>query len=68
MLFGYDTKFQKDVKADLFQLKQDDKKVADIIGKLEESKNIHYITMPKKGEYNSTGLMQNQGKKEYFTR
>ena len=63
VLFGYDTKFQKDVKADLFQLKQDDKKVADIIGKLEESKNIHYITMPKKGEYNSTGFNADKVKK-----
>lgn len=48
----------KDVKADLFQLKQDDKKVADIIGKLEESKNIHYITMPKKESITLLGLMQ----------
>ena len=63
VLFGYDTKFQKDVKADLFQLKQDDKKVADIIGKLEESKNIHYITMLKKGEYNSTGFNADKVKK-----
>ncbi|TCO96380.1 RHS repeat-associated protein [Bacteroides heparinolyticus] len=55
-LLGYDTKYQKDVKADLWQLKQDDSEVAKIISQLEESKNIHYITMPKKGAYNSTRI------------
>ena len=43
--FGYDTKFQKTVKADLAQLKKDDKIVAQIILKLEDSENIHQITM-----------------------
>ena len=43
--FGYDTKFQKTVKADLAQLKKDDKTVAQIILKLEDSENIHQITM-----------------------
>ena len=61
--FGYDTKYQDKVKADLFQLKQDDKKVADIIEELEKSKNIHYITIPKNGEFNSTGIDANKVKK-----
>ncbi|WP_373827982.1 hypothetical protein [Bacteroides heparinolyticus] len=55
-LFGHETKYQKDVKADLLQLKRDDNKVANIIFQLEKSKNIHYITMPPKGAYNSTRI------------
>ena len=43
--FGYDTKFQKTVKADLAQLNKHDKTVAQIILKLEDSENIHQITM-----------------------
>ena len=54
MFFGFDTKYQKDVKVDLQQLKKDDKGVANIITELEDSENIHYITMPKKGASNST--------------
>ena len=54
MFFGFDTKYQKDVKVDLQQLKKDDKGVAYIITELEDSENIHYITMPKKGASNST--------------
>ena len=42
MFFGFDTKYQKDVKADLQQLKKDDKGVANIITELEDSENIHY--------------------------
>ena len=45
--FGYDTKFQKTVKADLVQLKKDDKIVSKIISDLEKSENVHFITMPK---------------------
>lgn len=52
--FGYDTKFQKDVKTDLLQLKKDNKEVAGIIEELEKSKNIHSITMPKNGDNSST--------------
>ncbi len=53
MAFGSDTKYQKTVKADLQQLKKDDADVAKIISELEESRNLHYITMPKKGQFNS---------------
>lgn len=42
------------MKVDLQQLKKDDKGVANIITELEDSENIHYITMPKKGASNST--------------
>ena len=35
MFFGFDTKYQKDVKVDLQQLKKDDKGVANIITELE---------------------------------
>ena len=45
--FGFDTKYQEIVKADLSQLKKDDAKVSGIISDLEESENIHSITMPK---------------------
>ena len=63
MVVGFDTKYQKTVKADLQQLKKDDKGVANIITELEDSENIHYITMPKKGEYNSTGFDADKVKK-----
>ena len=51
---GVETTYQETVKADLAQLKKDDKKVGRIISDLEDSENIHYVTMPKKGDDNST--------------
>ena len=62
--FGVDTEYQETVKADLRQLKKDDDKVAEIILDLEESKNIHYITKPKKGSSNSTEYDGKKAKKE----
>ena len=43
---GFDTKYQIQVKANLEQLKKDDKVVGEMITELEESNNIHEITMP----------------------
>ena len=47
MFFGFDTKYQKDVKADLQQLKKDDKEIGEMIIELEKSKNVHSITRTK---------------------
>ena len=44
IFFGFDTKYQKDVKADLQQLKKDDKEIGEMIIELEKSKNVHSIT------------------------
>ena len=52
LTFGFDTKYQSTVKADLQQLKKDDKEVGEMIADLENSENIHNITMPnKKSKY-----------------
>lgn len=56
MFFGFDTKYQKDVKADLQQLKKDDKGVSEMITELEKSKNVHSITRTKRGKSNSSGF------------
>lgn len=48
LYFGFDTKFQKLVKADISRLKTDNKEVGDMIEKLEKSTNMHTITMPRK--------------------
>ncbi len=53
--FGFDTQYQKVVKANLSQLKEDGI-VEQIINSLESSKNIHYITMPKGREGNSSSF------------
>ena len=47
IFFGFDTKYQKDVKADLQQLKKDDKEIGEMIIELEKSKNVHSITRTK---------------------
>ena len=62
--FGFDTKYQEIVKADLSQLKKDDAKVSGIISDLEESENIHSITMPKKGDSNSTEIDKEKAEKK----
>ena len=62
--FGFDTKYQEIVKADLSQLKKDDAEVSGIISDLEESENIHSITMPKKGEFNSTEYDKEKAEKK----
>ena len=48
--FGFDTKYQEQVKADISRLKTDNKEVGDMIEKLEKSENMHTITMTKKGK------------------
>ena len=47
MFFGFDTKYQKDVKADLQQLKKDDKEIGEMIIELEKSKNVHSLVSTK---------------------
>ena len=47
MFLGFDTKYQKDVKADLQQLKKDDKEIGEKIIELEKSKNVHSIPRTK---------------------
>ena len=44
IFFGFDTKYQKDVKADLQQLKKDDKEIGEMIIELEKSKNCLLYT------------------------
>ena len=56
IFFGFDTKYQKDVKADLQQLKKDDKEIGEMIIELEKSKNVHSITRTKRGKSNSSGF------------
>ena len=56
MFFGFDTKYQKDVKADLQQLKKDDKEIGEMIIELEKSKNVHSITRTKRGAVSYTHL------------
>jgi len=64
MFFGFDTKYQKDVKADLQQLKKDDKEIGEMIIELEKSKNVHSITRTKRGKSNSSGFDREKAKKE----
>ena len=44
--FGFDTKYQSQVKMDLQRLKMENNELGDMITQLEESENIHTITMP----------------------
>ena len=62
--FGFDTKYQKDVKADLQQLKKDDKEIGEMIIELEKSKNVHSITRTKRGKSNSSGFDREKAKKD----
>ena len=64
MFFGFDTKYQKDVKADLQQLKKDDKEIGEMIIELEKSKNVHSITRTKRGKSNSLGFDREKAKKD----
>ena len=64
IFFGFDTKYQKDVKADLQQLKKDDKEIGEMIIKLEKSKNVHSITRTKRGKSNSSGFDREKAKKD----
>ena len=64
MFFGFDTKYQKDVKADLQQLKKDDKEIGEMIIELEKSKNVHSITRTKRGKSNSSGFDREKAKKD----
>ena len=63
--FGFDTKYQSQVKADLKQLKKDDKVVGEMITELEESNNIHEITMPdeRSGKGNATSINKEKAQK-----
>ena len=63
IFFGFDTKYQKDVKADLQQLKKDDKEIGEMIIELEKSKNVHSITRTKRGKSNSSGFDREKAKK-----
>ena len=64
MFFGFDTKYQKGVKADLQQLKKDDKEIGEMIIELEKSKNVHSITRTKRGKSNSSGFDREKAKKD----
>ena len=64
IFFGFDTKYQKDVKADLQQLKKDDKEIGEMIIELEKSKNVHSITRTKRGKSNSSGFDREKSKKD----
>ena len=65
IFFGFDTKYQKDVKADLQQLKKDDKEIGEMIIELEKSKNVHSITRTKRGKSNSSGFDREKAKKTF---
>ena len=54
MLLGYDTKFQRAVKTDLTRLKSDNQASQRMITTLEESDQLHIITLPKKGKGNAS--------------
>ena len=60
--FGFDTKYQSQVKADLKQLKKDDKVVGEMITELEESSNIHEITMPDERSENKNATLYDSQK------
>ena len=64
IFFGFDTKYQKDVKADLQQLKKDDKEIGEMIIELEKSKNVHSITRTKRGKSNSSRFDREKAKKD----
>ena len=64
IFFGFDTKYQKDGKADLQQLKKDDKEIGEMIIELEKSKNVHSITRTKRGKSNSSGFDREKAKKD----
>ena len=64
IFFGFDTKYQKDVKADLQQLKKDDKEIGEMIIELEKSKNVHSITRTERGKSNSSGFDREKAKKD----
>ena len=64
IFFGFDTKYEKDVKADLQQLKKDDKEIGEMIIELEKSKNVHSITRTKRGKSNSSGFDREKAKKD----
>ena len=64
IFFGFDTKYQKDVKADLQQLKKDDKEIGEMFIELEKSKNVHSITRTKRGKSNSSGFDREKAKKD----
>ena len=64
IFFGFDTKYKKDVKADLQQLKKDDKEIGEMIIELEKSKNVHSITRTKRGKSNSSGFDREKAKKD----
>ena len=64
IFFGFDTKYQKDVKAYLQQLKKDDKEIGEMIIELEKSKNVHSITRTKRGKSNSSGFDREKAKKD----
>ena len=64
IFFGFDTKYQKDVKADLQQLKKDDKEIGEMIIELDKSKNVHSITRTKRGKSNSSGFDREKAKKD----
>ena len=64
IFFGFDTKYQKDVKADLQQLKKDGKEIGEMIIELEKSKNVHSITRTKRGKSNSSGFDREKAKKD----
>ena len=68
IFFGFDTKYQKDVKADLQQLKKDDKEIGEMIIELEKSKNVHSITRTKRGKSNSSGFVFRISKQPKITR
>ncbi|MBE6288463.1 MAG: hypothetical protein E7099_09835 [Mediterranea massiliensis] len=54
MFFGQKTDFQVRVYEDIAQLKKDNAEVAKMITNLENSKNIHTITMPDRKKGNNT--------------
>lgn len=68
--FGFDTKYQSQVKADLKQLKKDDKVVGEMITELEESNNIHEFTMPdeRSGKGNATSINKEKSSKRRIPR
>ena len=62
LTFGFDTKYQAQVKADLAQLRKDDKEMSEMITELEQSLNIHTITMPNKESKYVNGTRYNKEK------
>lgn len=52
------------MKADLQQLKKDDKEIGEMIIELEKSKNVHSITRTERGKSNSSGFDREKAKKD----